>query len=136
MGEQSTSRMSATRRAREAVVSMIVAAGLIGAATAIRSLLSPMLGHHAPFMFYVGAVLLAGFLRGPLCGAMVMVAGGTLGLKLFLSPDQTPSAGMLAEAGIFLVVSGLVLLVSNELRLGLKATMDRVRALADRDRLA
>jgi hypothetical protein len=128
--------MSATRRAREIVVSMIVAAGLVGCATGVRGLLSPLLGDHAPFMLYIGATLLAGFLRGPLCGAMVIAAGGALGISLFLSPQNGLSPGMLAETGIFLVVAGLVLLVSNELRLGLKATMDRVRALPDRDRLA
>lgn len=125
--------MSATRRAREVVVSMIVAAALIGAATGVRGLLGPVLGAHSPFMLYVGAVLFAGFLRGPLCGAMVMAGGVTLGMGLFMSPGHTPTTDMVVAAGIFLVISALVLLVSNELRLGLKATMDRVRSFSDPD---
>jgi K+-sensing histidine kinase KdpD len=120
------------QRVVDVAVCLLVAALLVGAATYVRSLLTPELGRLSPFMLYVAAVVLAGLLRGALCGLFVMLGGGLCGLFLFLSPGASPSTSAYVALAVFWAVSALVLLVSNELRLGLKATMDKVRALATR----
>src|SRR5689334_19209389 len=85
----------------QTLVSVLVAAALVAAATAARVALEPQLGALSPFMLYVGAVLIAGLVRGPLCGALVMLAGGMLGLRLFLMPHHVESEGSMIALMIF-----------------------------------
>ena len=75
------------------LVSVLIAAALVGATTAVRLALTPYLGALSPFMLYVAAVLVAGLVRGPLCGALVMLGGGFVGLRLFLSPHGVAAPG-------------------------------------------
>ena len=64
----------AARKVLQAGISILVAAILVGIVTGIRIALNPYLGALSPFMLYVAAVLVAGLVRGPLCGALVMLA--------------------------------------------------------------
>ncbi|HEX7945373.1 MAG TPA: DUF4118 domain-containing protein [Phenylobacterium sp.] len=116
----------------QTLVSVLVAAALVAAATAARVALEPQLGALSPFMLYVGAVLIAGLVRGPLCGALVMLAGGMLGLRLFLMPHHVESEGSMIALMIFWGVSAPVLVTANELRVQLKVAMARLSAALQR----
>lgn len=121
----------------EIIISLVVAAVLTGAATAARMALSPQLGALSPFMLYVAAVLVAGLVRGPLCGALVMLAGGVLGLRLFLMPHNTALDGSMVALMIFWGVSAPVLVTANELRVQLRTAMARLsEALQRSNRVA
>ena len=125
----------ATRRRNpllQGLISLAVAAGLVAAATAVRVALEPQLGALSPFMLYVAAVLAAGLIRGPLCGAMVMLAGGILGLRLFLMPHHAAPQGPIIALMIFWGVSAPVLVTANELRVQLREAMARLTAALQR----
>ena len=114
------------------LASTLVAAILVAAATAARLALEPQLGALSPFMLYVGAVLAAGLIRGPFCGGLVMLAGGMLGLRLFLAPHHVESEGSMIALMIFWGVSAPVLVTANELRVQLKVAMARLSAALQR----
>lgn len=114
------------------VISLVVAAALVGATTLLRAALSPHLGVLSPFMLYIVAVLAAGLLRGPLCGALVMLGGGVVGFRLFLSPGGVNQHGAELALMMFWGVSALVLLTANELRVQLKGAMERLSAALQR----
>ena len=116
----------------QALLSLAVAVALVAAATAARVALAPQLGPLSPFMLYVAAVLAAGLIRGPLCGAMVMLAGGVLGVRLFLMPHHAEAQGSMVALMIFWGVSAPVLVVGNELRVQLGEAMARLSAALQR----
>jgi K+-sensing histidine kinase KdpD len=116
----------------QTLLSVLVAALLVAVATAARAALEPQLGALSPFMLYVAAVLAAGLIRGPLCGALVMLAGGMLGLRLFLMPHHVESEGSMIALMIFWGVSAPVLVTANELRVQLKVAMARLSAALQR----
>ena len=116
----------------QALISLAVAAVLVGAATAVRVALAPQLGALSPFMLYVAAVLAAGLIRGPLCGGLVMLAGGVLGLRLFLMPHHAETQGSMLALMIFWGVSAPVLVTANELRVQLREAMARLSAALQR----
>jgi len=116
----------------QALISLAVAAVLVGAATAVRVALAPQLGALSPFMLYVAAVLAAGLIRGPLCGGLVMLAGGVLGLRLFLMPHHAEAQGSMLALMIFWGVSAPVLVTANELRVQLREAMARLSAALQR----
>lgn len=96
----------ATRRrpghiAAQALISIVVAVVLVGLATLARAALGPKLGGLSPFMLYVAAVLIAGLVRGPVCGALVMLGGGVSGFILFLAPHGVAPPGSVAALMIF-----------------------------------
>lgn len=118
-------------------ISLAIAFALVGATTALRVALTPALGALSPFMLYVAAVLAAGLMRGPLCGALVMLGGGLLGFRLFLSHDGVTQPGAELALMMFWGVSAPVLVTANELRVQLKGAMDRLTAaLQHHDRAA
>ncbi|TAL33100.1 MAG: hypothetical protein EPN98_12095 [Phenylobacterium sp.] len=119
-------------RAGSVLLSLLVAAALVAATTLLRAALTPHLGALSPFMLYVAAVLAAGLLRGPLCGALVMLGGGLVGFRLFLSPGGVNQHGAELALMIFWGVSIPVLLTANELRVQLKVAMDRLSAALQR----
>lgn len=124
-------------RAVEILISLVVAAVLTAAATAARLALSAQLGPLSPFMLYVAAVLAAGLVRGPFCGALVMMAGGALGVRLFLMPHHTAPVGSMVALMIFWGVSAPVLVTANELRVQLRTAMARLsEALQRSNRVA
>lgn len=114
------------------LISVVLAAALVGATTAIRAALTPALGALSPFMLYVAAVLVAGLVRGPLCGALVMLGGGLVGFQLFLSHDGVTEPGSQLALMIFWGVSAPVLVTANELRVQLRVAMDRLSAALQR----
>ncbi|MDZ4374188.1 MAG: hypothetical protein U1C74_22575 [Phenylobacterium sp.] len=119
----------------QAAITMILAALLVAAVTLARMALGGFLGSHSPFMLYVAAVLVAGLVRGPVCGILVMVAGGAVGMRLFMGSDGPDAAGSMIALGIFWTVSAMVLVTANELRVQLKVAMDRLsEALQRRQR--
>lgn len=115
------------------LVSLAVAAALVGVATLARAALSPVLGPLSPFMLYVPAVLLAGLIRGPVCGATVMFAAGIIGLRLFLAPSGAATTPSVVELMIFWGVSAPVLATANELRVQLGDAMARLSAALRRN---
>jgi hypothetical protein len=90
--------------------------------------LGPYLGPLSPFMLYVGAVLVAGLVRGPVCGALVMAAGGYLGLRLFLLPAGAAAEGGAFSMVIFWCIATPVLFTANELRVQLGGAMAQLSA--------
>jgi K+-sensing histidine kinase KdpD len=108
---------------------LLMAAVFTLAFTLARTVLNPVLGHASPFALYIAAVLIAGFARGAFCGALVMLAGGAAGLVLFSGWDWTwTRAGEpLVSLAIFWMVSGLVLMMANELRQHANAAFERAR---------
>lgn len=121
----------------QAALSIAVAAALLAAATLARMALGPKLGDiTAPFMLYVAAVLAAGLLRGAFCGGLVLIFGGILGLRLFLSPHGAPVPGAVVSLMMFWGVSALVLVTANELRVQLVVAMSRLSAALERKRAA
>ena len=116
-----------------ALISVAIAAVLVGAATLARAALTPQLGALSPFMLYVAAVLIAGLVRGPFCGALVLLAGGLVGFRLFLAPDGVPQRGAMIALMIFWGVSAPVLVTANELRVQLGRAMARLSAALDRN---
>lgn len=116
------------------LISLAVAAVLVGAVTLARAALTPYLGALSPFMLYIAAVLVAGLVRGPLCGALVMLAGGLLGFRLFLNPNGVAQHGSMLALMIFWGVSAPVLVTANELRVQLRETMARLSAALARHR--
>jgi hypothetical protein len=106
--------------------------------TAARLILDPVLGHASPYVLYIAAVLIAGFVRGALCGALVMIAGGLTGLTLFSGweGDLLQPSAPLVSLAIYGMVSGLVLMMANELRLHANAAFERARPRAGRTRSA
>lgn len=116
----------------ETLISVAVAVALVGVATLTRVALTPQLGVLSPFMLYVGAVLAAGLIRGPLCGALVMLAGGALGVSLFLMPNHAATQGSMISLMIFWGVSAPVLVTANELRVQLSTAMARLTAALQR----
>jgi K+-sensing histidine kinase KdpD len=84
-------------------------------------------------MLYVAAVLVAGLVRGPFCGALVMLAGGILGFRLFLSPHGVADPSAMVALVIFWGVSAPVLVTANELRVQLSRAMARLSAALDRN---
>ena len=119
-------------RVLQTLVSTVVAVALVAVATVARVALTPQLGSLSPFMLYVAAVLIAGLVRGPLCGALVMLAGGVLGVRLFLMPHHVQSTGAMIALMIFWGVSAPVLVTANELRVQLKVAMARLSAALHR----
>lgn len=119
--------------ALQALITILVAIVLIGAATLLRAALGPRLGGLSPFMLYVAAVLAAGLVRGPLCGALVMLGGGVLGFRLFLAVDGVAPDGSVVALMIFWGVSAPVLVTANELRVQLTNAMARLTAALDRN---
>jgi two-component system sensor histidine kinase KdpD len=119
-------------RITQALISLAVATVLVGATTAVRVALAPQLGALSPFMLYVAAVLVAGLIRGPLCGGLVMLAGGVLGLRLFLMPHHAEAQGSMLALMIFWGVSAPVLVTANELRVQLREAMARLSAALQR----
>lgn len=115
------------------LVSGLVAAALVGVATLARMALTPQLGALSPFMLYVGAVLVAGLTRGAFCGGLVMLAGGALGVRLFLIPNHVAPLGWMIALMIFWGVSAPVLVTANELRVQLRTAMARLSAALGRD---
>ena len=120
------------RRALGLVMSVVIAAALLAVTTAVRMWLSPYLGGLSPFMLYVAAVLVAGLISGPLCGTLVMLAGGFLGFQLFLSPDGVAEKGSILALMMFWGVSAPVLATASELRTQLRDAMARLTAAIDR----
>ena len=120
------------RVAGEALVSLLVAGVLVGAATLARAALTPQLGALSPFMLYVAAVLVAGLVRGPFCGALVLLAGGLIGFRLFLAPGGQMQQGAVLALMIFWGVSAPVLVTANELRVQLGRAMARLSEALDR----
>lgn len=116
----------------QALISIVLAALLVGLATLARAALGPKLGGFSPFMLYVAAVLIAGLVRGPLCGALVMLGGGVLGFVLFLSTNGVAPPGSVVALMIFWGVSAPVLVTANELRVQLGRAMARLSAALDR----
>ena len=116
------------------LISLVVAAILVGAVTLARVALNPYLGALSPFMLYIAAVLVAGLARGPLCGALVMLGGGLLGFRLFLSPHGVVQHGSMLALMIFWGVSAPVLVTANELRVQLREAMARLSAALARHR--
>ena len=117
---------------RQTLISVVVAAVLVGVVTLVRMALTPILGGLSPFMLYVAAVLVAGLVRGPLCGALVMFAGGLLGARLFLLPHHAATQGSMISLMIFWGVSAMVLVTANELRVQLRTAMARLTAALQR----
>jgi len=115
------------------IISLGVAAALVGVATLARAALTPVLGPLSPFMLYVPAVLLAGLIRGPFCGAVVMFAAGVVGLQLFLFPNGAAATPSVVALMIFWGVSAPVLVTANELRVQLGAAMARLSAALRRN---
>lgn len=109
-----------------AAITLCVAAVLLAAATAVRAALTPQLGSLSPFMLYVAAVLVAGLVRGPLCGALVMLGGGLIGFYLFLQPRGVATPGAELALMLFWGVSAPVLVTANQLRVQLNVAMDRL----------
>lgn len=120
------------RRAVQIGISVLVAAVLVAMVTGVRMALTPYLGALSPYMLYVGAVLVAGLVRGPLCGALVMLAGGIVGLQLFLSHEGSPRHGAILALMLFWGVSAPVLVTASELRVQLRDAMARLSAAIDR----
>jgi K+-sensing histidine kinase KdpD len=122
-----TSRLSASaNRAVQVLISVAVAALLVALATGLRAALAPYLGVLSPFMIYVAAVLLAGLIRGALCGALAMLAGGLVGYQLFLANGAAPPPGAVISLMLFWGVSAPVLVTANELRVQLGTAMRRL----------
>jgi K+-sensing histidine kinase KdpD len=121
-------RSTPGKRVLQVLVSLLIACGLVAAVTLARAALSSQLGALSPFMLYIAAVVVAGMVRGPLCGALVILGGGGCGLMFFLDPYGTPRDGALLSLIIFCMVSALVLVTANELRVHLKLSMDRLAA--------
>jgi len=126
------SKSAAAQAVVQALISIAVAAALVGAVTLARAGLTPLLGTLSPFMLYVAAVLAAGLARGPFCGALVMLGGGVIGLRLFLAPGGASQAGAALSLAIFWGVSALVLVTANELRVQLGRSMARLSAALER----
>lgn len=133
---QSLVMVSANRPMRILVrggITLLVAGALVGLATLARMALSPQLGLLSPFMLYVAAVLLAGLVRGPVCGALVMLGGGVIGLRLFASPHGEAAPGAVLSLMLFWGVSAPVLVTANELRVQLGVAMRRLSAALQRN---
>lgn len=126
-------RIPPGRIALQALISLVLAVLLIGAATLARAALGPKLGALSPFMLYVAAVLVAGLVRGPFCGAVVMLGGGLLAFRLFLSPNGVLPDGSVVALMIFWGVSAPVLVTANELRVQLGRTMAKLSAALERN---
>lgn len=120
------------RRVFQAMISIVVAALLVGVVTVVRYVLTPYLGVLSPFMLYVGAVLVAGLVRGPGCGALVMLGGGILGFQLFLTGEGASRQGSILSLMLFWGVSAPVLATASELRVQLRDAMARLTAAIDR----
>ena len=116
----------------QAIISIAVAAVLVAIVTGVRYVLTPYLGVLSPFMLYVAAVLVAGLIRGPGCGALVMLAGGVLGFQLFLTDEGAPRQGSILSLMLFWGVSAPVLATASELRVQLRDAMARLSAAIDR----
>lgn len=116
----------------QAAISIAVAAILLGVTTLARVALTPQLGALSPFMLYVAAVLVAGLIRGPFCGGLVLLGGGIIGFRLFLSPHGVTQHGAVIALMIFWGVSAPVLVTANELRVQLGRAMARLSAALDR----
>ncbi len=128
-----SSRPSTGRLIVQALISVGVAGVLVALATAARAALSAQLGVLSPFMIYVAAVLVAGLVRGAFCGALVMLVGGLVGLRLFLAPDGVAQPGSMIALMVFWGVSAPVLVTANELRVQLSRAMARLSAALDRN---
>lgn len=126
-------RVPPGRMILQALISIVVAVLLVGAATLVRAALGPKLGGLSPFMLYVAAVLVAGLVRGPLCGALVMLGGGALGFTLFLKANGAAPDGSVVALMIFWGVSAPVLVTANELRVQLGGAMARLSAALERN---
>lgn len=120
------------RRIVQGAICVVVAAVLLAVTTAARMALTPYLGSLSPFMLYVAAVLVAGLVRGPFCGLLVMLGGGALGMLLFLSPGGTPQSASVLALMLFWGVSAPVLATASELRVQLGDAMARLTAALDR----
>lgn len=118
--------------ALQALLSAAIAAALVALATAGRAALTPLLGEASPFMLYIAAVLVAGLVRGPLCGGLVMLVGGAVGLRLFLSPHGVTTYGSIPALMLFWGVSAPVLVTANELRVQLGRAMAKLSAALQR----
>lgn len=124
--------MPAAKAARQALASTAVAGVLLAATTIARAALTPLLGSLSPFMIYIVGVLIAGLVRGPFCGALVMLGGGAIGFRLFLAPDGVAQHGSVPALMIFWGVSAPVLVTANELRVQLGRAMARLSAALGR----
>ena len=136
VGENETMAKVATPRGGavlRGLISLGVAAALVGVVTLARAALSPVLGPLSPYMLYVAAVLVAGLIRGPFCGALVMFAGGAMAWRLFVAPNGAAPGPSMVSLMIFWGVSALVLVTANELRVQLQVAMARLSAALRRN---
>lgn len=118
--------------ALQALISVVLAAVLVVLPTVALVLLGPKLGALSPFMLYVAAVLVAGLVRGPICGVLVMLAGGAAGYMLCIGADSAAPAGSMTALMLFWIVSAPVLFTANELRVQLGRAMSRLSAAVER----
>ena len=125
-------RIPLGRRVAGLLLTVALAAVLVAATTLLRAALTPQLGALSPFMLYVAAVLVAGLVRGPLCGALVMLGGGLVGFRLFLNHGGVTAPGSELALMIFWGVSAPVLVTANELRVQLRTAMGRLSAALQR----
>lgn len=117
------------QRFRQGLGAVALAVLLLGVTTGAQVALAHRVGGLSPFMLYVAAVLGAGLIHGPLCGTMVLLGGGLLGLTVVLPPNQPGSIPALL---IFWMVAGGVLVTANELRVQLSVAMARLSAALER----
>lgn len=120
------------RKVAQGAICVVVAAILVAIVTGVRMSLTPYLGTLSPFMLYMAAVLVAGLVRGPFCGALVMLGGGAAGLWLFLSPGGVLQPGSILALMLFWGVATPVLATASELRVQLSDAMARLTAALDR----
>lgn len=120
------------RWALRGVTAILIAAVLLAVTTALRWALIPYLGGLSPFMLYIAAVLVAGLVSGPFCGALVMLVGGFLGYELFLTPDGVAHQGSILSLMLFWGVATPVLATASELRNQLRDAMARLSVAIDR----
>jgi PAS domain S-box-containing protein len=111
---------------------IIWAAGSVILITLVRAALDPLLGTRQPFLLFVPAVALTGFVAGPRFGLLAAVLGGAAGTAFFAGPAADPSLA-LRIAG-YALVSGTVLLaliLERRSRHRLQETLQVERQQAD-----
>ena len=112
----------------------VLALVAVGIMLAVRLVLSPILGHHAPFMLFIPAVLLVAGLGGLWPGLFATAASLILGV-LYIEGGGAPDDALIAEAVLFAVLGAVIALFGKQLHKARMRYQENARNLTAREAL-
>ena len=112
---------------RDALPRYLVALGAVGAALALRIVLTPVTGTGAPFVLFFAAVLVTSLYVGTGPGLLALVTSVPLATYMFVLRVGLPLHEGIAQAGLY-AVDGLIVIYIAHLTTRRRRTLDQANA--------